>query len=366
MKKVVHALSHLPFKGDSVERFEFDGWQALMAKELALRARNLEVESWLPAQVPSPHSEHRDGVLFRVFPARAWPFGYSGEMQRAAEGLGDDAILHVHGDRSMIAYNLMLTSARKFVQHHGSVGASILTPFEAVALRRAERIYCVSVQKMNYYKSIGIGPPRVQVRTMGVDFEVFRPHDKKESRRRLGIDEDARVLFHPGRFDYQKGTDVVLNAYRALRRRFEKLVLFVVGGSETDPVYSELAQETKYVRGRVPHGLMPYCYSAADVTCYFWRPPALWYGGGGAVSVFESLACNTPVVSNTLAHFSSYEGMQAAGRAPQTEEGFRESIAEVLQEPDMFRSREVARRYFSWDAVIEATLSDYGLGRIVT
>ena len=351
-------LTHLPFAGDSVRRFELDGWQARTAKEMARRASWLSVESWLAARVPCQLIDQRDGVLLRVFPAQSTPFGYSRMMQRAAEALPADAVLHLHGSRSIMAYSLMSTRPRKFVQDHGSLGLSILTPMEALSLRRAERIYSGSIYKINYLRSIGINPSRVQYRTMGVDLDVFSPRDRIESRRRLGIDKDELVLFHAARFDYQKGTDVVLNAYRALKERFEKLALFMVGGSDGDPLYDEVSRTAKYVRSRIPHDLMPYCYSAADVTCYFWRPPALWYGGGG-ISAFESLACGTPVVSNGMMHLSSFEGVQSAGRGPQTETAFKEAVAEVLQNRESFRCREFARKYFGWDAVIAATLADY-------
>jgi glycosyltransferase involved in cell wall biosynthesis len=358
MSKLIHLITHLPFAGDSPRRHLTDGWQARTAREIAKRTGEFEIESWLPAEIASPYVERKGSVTYRAFPAHMRPFANSPSILKAAEGLDDDAILHIHGDRSFITYSLMGNPRRKFVQHHGSSGFSVMTPIETVSLRRPEMIYCISRLKVSYLRLIGIPPHRLRFQTMGVDFDVFRPHPKSESRRKLGIDEDSKVILHPARLGLQKGTDVVLAAYDKLKSRFDNIQLVLVGGNESDPYYEEARRRTKHVFTRVPHEQMPYFYSAADVTCYFWRPPALLYGSGGAVSVLESLACDTPVASNTLIHFKGLDGMEHVGEIPASQEGMADAIVRVL-EGGHFDCRARSEKHFSWDSIVSAILKDY-------
>lgn len=291
------------------------------------------------------------------------PVSSSPRMLEAVRALEEDAIIQIHGDRSIITYSLMFTRQRKFVYDHGSYGYSLLTPLEFLTLRRCEKFYCGSERKMQYLSSIGIEQSKLCLRTVGVDFDIFRPLDKVECRRRLGIEEDAFVIFYPGRFDYQKGTDVVMKAYETLKGRFGNVVLVMVGGNKSDPLYGEALKCTRYVYERVPHDSMSCFYSASDVTCYYWRPPALWYGGGGSVSVFESLACDTPVVSNTLMNLRRLRGIEDVGAVPDSEDDVAPAIERVMRNEPRFRCREVAEKYFSWDVVVAATLKDYGLAQ---
>ena len=102
---------------------------------------------------------------------------------------------------------------------------------------------------------------------LGVDTEMFRPHDRDEARRRFGLDLAARYALFVGRPEPGKGPDVAADACR--RAGF---VLLHAGGA--------LSQED-----------LALAYAAVDATVLPTR-----YEGFGYVAV-ESLACGTPIVT---------------------------------------------------------------------
>ena len=144
------------------------------------------------------------------------------------------------------------------------------------------------------------GAPRDKVTVLpgGVDVETFRPMDRAEAKRRLGLD-GKRVLLCVGRFDPLKRYDLAVSAAALLRERHRVEVVLVGGDLERDPEarrLSELAASLEMdgnVRfaGTVPHGELPWHYNAADVLL----APS-YYESFGLVAL-EAMACGTPVVA---------------------------------------------------------------------
>ena len=144
----------------------------------------------------------------------------------------------------------------------------------------------------------GVPRDKVTVLPGGVDVETFHPMDRAEAKRRLGLD-GKRVLLCVGRFDPLKRYDLAVSAAALLQERHRVEVVLVGGDLERDPEagrLSKLAASLKMdgnVRfaGTVPHGELPWHYSAADVLL----APS-YYESFGLVAL-EAMACGTPVVA---------------------------------------------------------------------
>ena len=199
---------------------------------------------------------------------------------------------------------------------------------------------------------------KVTVLPIGVDVETFRPLDRAEARRRLGLD-GRYMLLCVGRFDPLKRFDLALSAAALLRER-ENVEVWLVGGDlDRDPEarrLSALAEELGIAgnvrfAGTAPHEELPWHYNAADVVLV----PS-HYESYGLVAL-EAMACCTPVVAARVGGLASLVVDGETGYlAPQhTPEQYAERV-EVLLSNDALREamgRAGRRRAeeLAWDAV---------------
>ena len=218
---------------------------------------------------------------------------------------------------------------------------------------------------------------RVEVVHPGVDLGCFRPRDRGDVRRELGLPVDADVLLFAGRIQPLKGPDVLLRAVaRLLQRRpglRERLVVPVVGG----PSGSGLEHPDALATLAAELGL-------ADVVRFV--PPvaqadlARWYAAATLVAVpsynesfglvaAEAQATGTPVVAAAVGGLTT---VVRDGRSGLLVEGhgaddWADALERVVGEPDLARrlgaGAVLQARGFSWEATAEAMLAGYERAR---
>lgn len=362
MITVVHFASSL-LSHESLELYFYGGWHAKFARELAKRERGIRFQCWVPAEINKPIEVERDGITYRAFPARR---GSPASYIRILGALKDiqqhgEVILHIHDFRSPTTLYLLLLlppGIPVFLQDHGFLTHnSIFTPFEAVLFRRPHRIYVINKFAVSYLLRLGIDPARVRLKAMGVDFDLFKPIDRTTARRRLDLPLDIPLVLYVSQFVEWKGLRVIADAVEKLKAR-RKIGIVAAGGSKEDELY-EFARrkcDRVFLRAQTPTELMPLIYSAADVTCQFYLHSEVGLG----VNLMESLACGTPVVSNTLIHFPNQSEVNLVGRLVKTEEQFTSNLARALTiDYDSQTCRSTALKYFSWDSIAEETIKSY-------
>ena len=132
----------------------------------------------------------------------------------------------------------------------------------------------------------------------GVDTELFFPRDRAESRRRLGLDDDATIAFFPARPTHAKGFDLFEEAVALLAQRVEPLV-----------------------GGAIPRDEMPIYMAASDVVVAPSRFEA------SPMVVKEAMAMDRPVVSTGVGDveelFAGVSGFELCATSPA-------SVAEAL------------------------------------
>jgi glycosyltransferase involved in cell wall biosynthesis len=157
----------------------------------------------------------------------------------------------------------------------------------------------------------------------GVDTELFRPIDRWAARRRLGWKEDARYVLLPG--------DRAAAAKRA--------DLF-------DAVVSEVGRSVPEVEGVPLHGLsreqVALVMNAVDVTLMTSDRE------GSPLTVRESLACLTPVVSVEVGDVAQViSGLEGCGVFPRQPEALARGVLDALdaeRDPDLRRRAEETSR----------------------
>lgn len=122
---------------------------------------------------------------------------------------------------------------------------------------------------------------RILIAENGCDITKFRPLDRTDCRRRLGIDHDGPLVVFVGGFIERKGPLRLLAALQTL----PSVKGLFVGRGPQQPHGSHVIDARPY-----PHESMPVVLGAADV---FALPS---YAEGCCNAVLEALACGKPVV----------------------------------------------------------------------
>ena len=167
-------------------------------------------------------------------------------------------------------------------------------------LKRADRILTVSKETMKYVLSLGADKTKTSVMYNGVDTSCFQSANKKQSRQKLGLPQDRKIVFSARRLVYKNGLDTLLESAQVLAKNHPE-VLFVVAGkgpsrSLIEDRIQELGiQKNIQLAGFVPDELLPVYYGAADL---FLLPSAS--GEGLPLVLFEAMSCGLPVVATTV------------------------------------------------------------------
>jgi D-inositol-3-phosphate glycosyltransferase len=144
-------------------------------------------------------------------------------------------------------------------------------------------------------------PARLSLVPCGVDIGTFRPVDKKEVRRALGLPDRPTVVY-VGRLVPRKGVTTLIEAFALLPRGLDARLVIVggePGGSPEIAQLSALAEGLKVREGVIfagsrPQGELYRYYGAADaaVSVPHYEP----FG----MTPLEAMACATPVVGSEV------------------------------------------------------------------
>jgi glycosyltransferase involved in cell wall biosynthesis len=169
-----------------------------------------------------------------------------------------------------------------------------LRAIERRAIRRADGIFCFSrfTSSLLAAEHPGVEPKR-RLLPLGIDLRVFTPSGRSESRRRLHVADDKRLLLTVRRFEPRMGLEQLLDAVRRLDRSDVSLTIVGTGMLE-ERLRRAAPPSTRFV-GAVSDEVLHDWYRAADLFVL----PTVAYEGFGLVTA-EALACGTPVVGTPV------------------------------------------------------------------
>lgn len=175
----------------------------------------------------------------------------------------------------------------------------LIKPMISWTLRQAEGIIAVSTFLKELIVKLGIPANKVQVIGNGVDPQRFFPTGKSESRGRLGIPRETKMLLAVARLDQVKGLQLLLPAVRQISASQQNIALYLIGDGPQRQELEKMADrlglrnQVHFVGVRANEELK-YWYSAADVSCLMSSRE------GWPNVLLESLACGTPVVASNI------------------------------------------------------------------
>lgn len=140
----------------------------------------------------------------------------------------------------------------------------------------------------------GLAEQRVVSFPDGVDTKIFRPHERRSARRRLGISEDLPLVVYLGLLNRYQGTDLLLQAALLLKERKCTFHLLLMGFP--DEGYRTLAEQLKLAgfvtfTGRVDYAEAPLLLSAGDLAV---SPKLSTTEANG--KLLNYMACGVPTV----------------------------------------------------------------------
>jgi len=170
-------------------------------------------------------------------------------------------------------------------------------PFRSFTLRNADLLVgrsqeAIAVARVKGYKGAAA------VISYGIDPEIFRPRDRGEARRALGV--DGFILGYVGRLVPEKGLEELVHALTLVP---EEIRLVFVGSGPLRGSLEGLVRtlgvtaRVHFLRPRAPHELA-LLMSGFDTLALVSRTTARWKEQFGRV-IIEAQACGVPVIGST-------------------------------------------------------------------
>ncbi|MDX6256621.1 MAG: hypothetical protein QOJ11_2955 [Frankiales bacterium] len=288
-------------------------------------------------------------------------------------------LVHLHSSKAGLAGRLAIRGSTPTVfQPHGwsfqatsGVLRATTVRWESFGSRWADRILCVSEGEAEDAAGIGIRRDRLAVVSNGVDLERWPAAGagaREAARERLGLDPVVPLVVNVGRLSRQKGQDLLLSAWPAVRSAVPGARLYLIGdGPDREALATAIGGDSDVVL----HGAsrdVPAWLAAADVVVMGSR----WEGM--SLFVLEAAAAGRSLVVTDVAGMRDVvgEGPDAAGAVVALEPAgtfasrFGAAVAARLTDAEL-RDREAAaartrvEERFSISRAFDATISLYGL-----
>ncbi|MBN1785137.1 MAG: glycosyltransferase family 4 protein [Candidatus Bathyarchaeota archaeon] len=228
--------------------------------------------------------------------------------------IGNCDLVHAHGHVYMASY-LAGRVAKKLkkpfivTQHNTFIDyRSFLNIVEELndqiigksILKNADKITTVSKETMKYVLRLGADKIKTQVIYNGVDIDTFRPENKQESRTKLGLPKDRKIVLSVRRLVYKNGLGTLIESVPKITQQHPNVLFILAGKGPSRKLIQDRIKELGIsqnitLAGFVPDELLPVYYNAADI---FMLPSAS--GEGLPLVLLEAMACGLPVIATAV------------------------------------------------------------------
>jgi D-inositol-3-phosphate glycosyltransferase len=250
---------------------------------------------------------------------------------------------------------------------------------EGEIMKFADRLVAATPLEKNQMTWLyGASSDKISTVPPGVDLDRFKPLDKHDARRYIGIPPKDHPILFVGRIQPLKGIDVLMQALALVKQRepatIEHLCVPIIGG---DPSPDSEVEKTELDRletlraelgigdlvtflGAKDQDTLVYYYSAAEMVVM----PS-HYESFGMVAL-EAMACGTPIIASDVGGLSfsiedGFNGYLVPGRDPQA---LADKIIMLLKYPVLREQfSEQARTWvtrYSWVDIADELLDIFG------
>ncbi len=184
-----------------------------------------------------------------------------------------------------------------FEVHQGRINLAVKR-----LLKNAEGIITISGGLKDFYIKHGASEEKIITAPDAVDFDIFNISvSKEESRRRLNLPPDKKIILYSGHLYDWKGANILAEAAKNLDK--DILTVFI-GGADEDIIdfkKSFASFENILIKGHQPYREIPLWLKAADVLVL---PNSAKYeisrSFTSPMKLFEYMASGTPIIASDL------------------------------------------------------------------
>ncbi len=319
--KIAHC-SHSYFLGEGekdLNKLFLNDWYAKFSKQIKKFYPEIEVECWAPEKLYKKEQIfYYSKIKFRFFPVTFSPIyalDFSMPMLKElkkeikkSKAENYKLIIHIHEIHNLhgLLIATLFKTEKLIVQHHGGSWPikhlkqtrryKFFFPFfflgqfwEGQVLKNVDYFFALSKDEMTYLKKI---TPESDVRfqTMGIDEEYFKESKKSDSRKKLNLPLNKKILLFIGRINDVKGIGTLLEAMKSLR----DVELKIIGFGHQENKFKEYVKNNNLKNveflGGVFGGKKMLYLSAADAFVLSSSKE------GAPVTVMEAMARNLPCI----------------------------------------------------------------------
>jgi len=348
-------------------------WYIVFAKMILKRTKDYEMECWRPERkLKEVYTTEKDGIIYRLFPSSCIPlpglkaFEFSipllRELKRKSKK--EKLILHLYSPHNPHNYIIafLFKNVPIILTHLGGIPRfySLRYVPEKIVYKNIDCLIPPPTEVTFKRMASLVGKDKLYCQPFGfgIDFDLFKPIDKIEARRKLNLPLNKKIMIYVGRYYKLKGVDIILKTFKRLKEKYD-IELLLIGGLETDPFFEEAKKEGARVLGFVDNRELPWYYSAADVYVYpAFRMHPLELG----IAPLECLACGTPVVGTGFSCFPhlNLSEIKNLGKIPVTPDDVEKCVTDIFENQKLYRfCRETAQKYFDRENFIKGLITKY-------
>lgn len=297
-----------------------------VARYVAAVTADQLARGWRVAVACPPGGQLAAALAARGVPRLPWPATRTPGMTTVPEtrrlhrliGIAEPDVVHLHSAKAGLAGRLAMRGGRPTLfQPHGwswlaARGATArgALAWERLAARWTDLLVCVGEGEAATARHRRVGSRHVVIRN-GVDLSHFPPIDERSritARGLLGVSPDEPLAVCLGRVTRQKGQDVLLAAWPAVRLRCPAAQLCIIGDGDQLPSLRDGAPSG--VRFVPPVRDPRPWYAAADVIVL----PSRWEGL--SLTLLEALATGRSVVVSDIPGLAEVVTAGVGARVP--------------------------------------------------
>lgn len=222
--------------------------------------------------------------------------------------------------------------------------------FTPKALQKVDRIIAISeFTKKEIVRLIGVDESIIDVVHLGVDHSKYHPMDRKECKRRFGLDtKEKHILVVASNYE-NKRMDLTQKVFDEVRKKRKDVKLIKAGYAET------LIGEDIINTGWVPEPDMPLLFNSADIFLHTSEYE------GFCLPILEAMSCGVPVVVSNKASIPEVVGSYGNMVDLDADDVIERFVAKILSCIDKGIDEEAIEqsRNFSWEKTAKETLKVY-------